>query len=463
MPLSTRTRWGLGLTGAALLAGACAGYSLYQQARSTAEAYAFGYPLVIMELTKQYQLGRGETAVNQLNHRTRFPDHRSNSVVAPNVDTLYSLAHLDLRAEPVVLSIPASAGHYYMMPILDAWTNVVASPGTRTLGDAAERYLIVGPGWQGTLPDGMQLIRVPTQMGWIIGRFKSSGPHDYAEVNAQQRRFDLQPLSHWQKTPEPSPKDPAMARLSHLSTDFPPDQQLAGWTQDEFFSTLCQLLPANPPSAADAPQMQRIRETGLISTDCQPHQSAWQRLGSRFGYRKVTDLMARSDELRDKMPGINGWKVSYDLGQYGDRYAQRALVAKMGLGANTADDAIYPNTRADQDGQLLSGKHRYLIHFDKAQLPPVKGFWSLTLYNTHLLLADNPLNRYAVGDRDDLHYNPDGSLDLYIQHEAPERPELRNNWLPAPENEFSLFLRLYWPKPEVLQRDWRPPLVQRQS
>ncbi len=146
-----------------------------------------------------------------------------------------------------------------------------------------------------------------------------------------------------------------------------------------------------------------------------------------------------------------------------DRYAQRALVAKMGLGANTADDAIYPNTRADQDGQLLSGKHRYLIHFDKAQLPPVKGFWSLTLYNTHLLLADNPLNRYAVGDRDDLHYNPDGSLDLYIQHEAPERPELRNNWLPAPENEFSLFLRLYWPKPEVLQRDWRPPLVQRQS
>jgi len=463
MPLSTRTRLGLGLTGAALVAAACAGYSLYQQARATAEAYAFGYPLVIMELTKQYQLARGETSVNRLNHRTRFPDYRFNSVVAPNVDTLYSLAHLDLRAEPMVLSVPASAGHYYMMPILDAWTNVVASPGTRTLGDKAARFLIAGPDWQGSLPDDMQLIRVPTRMAWVIGRFKSSGPRDYAEVNAQQRQVELSPLSQWQHSAAPAPYDPAMARLPRLATSLPPDQQLALWTQDEYFSTLCQLLPANPPREADATLVSRIRADGLISDDCQARQSAWQRLGSGIGYRKVTDLLARADELRDKLPGVNGWKISYDLGDYADRYAQRALVAKIGLGANTADDAVYPNTRADKDGQPLNGKHRYLIHFDRSQLPPVKGFWSLTLYNTHLLLADNPLNRYAVGDRDDLHYNADGSLDLYIQHEAPERAELKNNWLPAPTSEFSLFLRLYWPKPEVLKRAWQPPLVQRQS
>ncbi|MBD9630045.1 DUF1254 domain-containing protein [Pseudomonas sp. PDM19] len=460
MPFSKRTRIGLGLTGAVLLAAAGAGYSLYQQARATAEAYAFGYPLVIMELTKQYQLGRGQTSVNQLNHRLRFPDYRFNSVVAPNVDTLYSLSHLDLRSGPVVLSVPDTDGYYYMMPILDAWTNVVASPGTRTQGSKAGRFLIAGPHWQGTLPEGMQLIRVPTQMAWIIGRFKSHGPSDYAEINALQRQFDLRPLEQGQKASQP---DPAMARLPKLSDDLPPDQQLQGWTQDEFFSAFCQLLADNPPSGLDDEQMRRIKNAGLVSADCQPHQSAWQRLGSRIGYRKVTDLMAHSEELRDKLPTVNGWRVSYDMGAYADRYAQRALVAKMGLGANTADDAIYPNTRADKDGQLLSGRHRYVIHFDKAQLPPVKGFWSLTLYNPQLLLADNPLNRYAVGDRDDLHYNADGSLDLYIQHEAPERPELRSNWLPAPDSEFSLFLRLYWPKPEVLQRDWQPPLVQRES
>ncbi|WP_447749732.1 DUF1254 domain-containing protein [Pseudomonas nicosulfuronedens] len=464
MALSTRARWGLGLTGSALLAAALAGYSLYQQARTTADAYLFGYPLVIMELTKQYQLERGETSVNRLSHRTRFPDYRFNSVVAPNVDTLYSLAHLDLRAEPVVLSIPPTDGHYYMLPILDAWTNVVASPGTRTLGTQARRFLIAGPTWHGALPEGMELIRVPTQMAWMIGRFKSSGPRDYAEVNAQQRQFDMRPLSQWQQNDAAAAPAPvAMARLPRLSRSAPPDQQVASWTQDEFFATLCRLLPDNPPSAADDSQMRRLLGSGLISSDCQAQQSTWQRLGSRLGYRKVSSLLAHADQLRDKLPGVNGWKISYDLGDYADRYPQRALVAKMGLGANTAEDAVYPNTREDQDGQTLSGQHRYRIHFDKAQLPPVKAFWSLTLYNPQLFLADNPLDRYALGDRDDLHYNADGSLDLYIQHDAPQQPELRSNWLPAPKTDFSLYLRLYWPKTEVLKQQWQPPRVQRQS
>ncbi|HIE1866398.1 DUF1254 domain-containing protein [Pseudomonas aeruginosa] len=460
MPLSTRSRWALGLTAPLLATSTLAGYSLYQQARATADTYLFGYPLVIMELTKQYHLARGETVLNQLNHSTSFPNYRFNSVVAPNVDTLYSVAHLDLRAAPVVLSIPETHGHYYMMPILDAWTNVVASPGTRTIGEDAREFLIAGPTWQGEPPPGTQLIRVPTQMAWIIGRFKSNGPRDYEQINSLQSQFRVQPLSHSGGT---TVAEVVSAHLPAMNTRQPPDQQIADWSQDEYFATLCVLLSDNPPTAADTALLSRARDTGLLGRDCQAHQSTWQRLGSSLGYRKVTDLLAHADELQQKMPGANGWKISYDLGDYADRYPQRALVAKLGLGANTADDAIYPNTRVDKDGQPLHGNQRYIIHFDKAQLPPVKAFWSLTLYNTQLFLVDNPINRYALGDRDDLRYNADGSLDLYIQKDAPEQPERRSNWLPAPPSEFSLYLRLYWPAPEALRREWLPPLVRRQS
>ncbi|MNN21800.1 hypothetical protein D3C81_1351350 [compost metagenome] len=254
-----------------------------------------------------------------------------------------------------------------------------------------------------------------------------------------------------------------MLQLPRLDTKLPPDAQLATWSQDEFFSTLCRLLPDNPPRAADAGQLDNLRRTGLLGDGCQSGQSAWQRLGSSIGMKQVLAVLADKKGLMDKLPSYNGWRIGYDLGEFAARYNQRAVVAKIGLGANTADDAIYPNTFEDRTGQRLNGEHRYVIHFDKAELPPVKAFWSLTLYNSKQFLAANPLNRYALGDRDDLHYNADGSLDLYIQQDQPERPEQRSNWLPAPEGEFSLFLRLYWPKASVLDKKWLPPMVERQG
>lgn len=456
---TSKLRWGLGLGAGLAIAAGLAGKSLYDQARATAEAYMFGYPLVIMELTKQHQLAVGTSKLNDLSHRTRFPDSKFNGVVSPNVDTLYSIGHLDLRAEPLVLSIPPTAGQYYMVPILDAWTNVVASPGTRTIGDVAKTYLIVGPTWKGSVPEGMELIRVPTQLGWIIGRFKSSGPKDYAQVNAVQSQVHLQTLSAWQG--HPLPHELPMLPLPHLDTGVAPDQQLGHWSQDEFFSTLCHLLPDNPPREGDAGQLANLRDSGLLSDDCADHQSAWQRLGSSVGYKKVLAILADKKGLMDKLPKYSGWRIGYDLGEYAARYNQRAVVAKVGLGANEARDAIYPNTFEDSSGQRLNGEHRYVLHFAKAELPPVKAFWSLTLYDDRQLLSDNPLNRYALGDRDALHYNTDGSLDLYIQRDQPEKAEQRSNWLPAPQGEFSLFLRLYWPKAEVLDRQWLPPQVQR--
>ncbi|MEN0107565.1 MAG: DUF1254 domain-containing protein, partial [Pseudomonas sp.] len=435
-------------------------YSLIQQAQETAQAYLFGYPLVMMEVTKQHQMLLGTSAINRFNHAKRFPDAGFNGVVSPNIDTLYSISHFDLRAEPLVMEIPDTRGRYYMLQILDAWTNSVSSPGTRTIGTAGKTYLIAGPRWQGEVPKGMQLLRVPTQMAWLIGRIRSSGEREYQQVTALQEQFRLQPLSAWQgqaQTPLPG----VMLAVPTVQRDMAPDQQVARWSQEQFFSAFCRLLVDNPPAAADAAMMARIQATGLVNDSCRESLSPLQRLGSAIGYRKVVAVIDNARELLDKLPTYNGWRIGYDLGEYGTRYEQRAVVAKIALGANPAIDAIYPNLWKDQEGQPLSGSQRYVLHFAKEQLPPVHAFWSLTLYDGRQLLSANPLNRYALSDSDPLHYNADGSLDLYIQPEAPQVAEQYSNWLPAPNERFSLFLRLYWPTQAVLDKQWLPPVIQR--
>lgn len=460
MPISKKLRWSLGLGVGALAAAGLLTHSVLNQARETAQAYLFAYPLVIMELTKQHQMAVGTTAINGLNHRHRFPDSKFNSVVSPNVDTLYSISHFDLRREPLVMSLPDTSGHYYMMPIMDAWTNVVVSPGTRTIGTSPKTYLIAGPTWHGQVPEGMELVRIPTQMAWMIGRIKSKGPEDYAEINTLQEKFALMPLSAWQGKPAAEARG-TMVELPRLDRSQAPDRQLATWSQEEFFGTFCRLLSDNPPRAADAPMLARIKAAGLLSDDCRIQQSPLQRLGSAVGFDKVTSVLKDSDQLLGKLTTYNGWRIGYDLGEYGTRYEQRALVAKIGLGANSPEDAIYPNIRRDQAGNKLDGNHRYVLHFAKDQLPPARAFWSLTLYNAQQLLSDNPLDRYALGDRDDLRYNADGSLDLYIQHSQPADKDQQSNWLPAPDGNFNLFLRLYWPEPSVLDKQWLPPAIQK--
>ncbi|MFG0583416.1 DUF1254 domain-containing protein [Pseudomonas sp. zjy_9] len=461
MSLNKKWRLGLGIVAAVLGGVGLAGYNLIQQARDTAQAYLFGFPLVMMEVTKQHQMLIGTSAMNRFNHAKRFPDPEFNGVVSPNIDTLYSISHFDLRREPLVMEIPDTRGHFYMMQIMDAWSNVVTSPGTRTIGTAARRYLVAGPDWQGETPAGLELIRVPTQLAWLIGRIRTANQQEYQAVTQLQERFRLMPLSTWQGQPAGAPAPVAMVELPRLALRPSPDRQVASWSQDEFFATLCQLLKDNPASPADAPMMQRIRATGLLGPGCLARLSPLQRLGSALGYEKVQQVMANSKQVLEQLPTFNGWRIGYDLGDYGTRYEQRAIVAKVALGANLAADAIYPNLWNDQQGQPLTGAHRYVLHFSKEQLPPVRAFWSLTLYNGQQFLSANALKRYALSGDSDLRYNADGSLDLYVQHEQPQAPEQLSNWLPAPAEDFSLFLRLYWPKASVLDKQWVPPAIQR--
>jgi hypothetical protein len=347
---------------------------------------------------------------------------------------------------------------YYMMPMLDGWTNVFAAPGSRTTGNGQGHFAVIGPHWSGALPQDVEPVYSPTNRVWVIGRTKTNGQADYAAVHAIQRQYRLTPLSAWGTSSAP-PQDVAVAsRVAHRT---PPVEQVAGMDATAFFDRLAALMASNPPSAADALVLERMAKIGIVPGqrfDLSVLQPAVAEAVSRALPAAQARIAGSQKQLGDAI--VNGWFISTDLGQYGTNYLKRAFAALIGLGANLPEDAIYPRTTIDSAGQPLSGAHRYVLRFEAGRLPPVTGFWSLTLYNNRQLFVDNPIDRYAIRGRDQLRSNPDGSLDLCIQHDSPGAENV-SNWLPAPQDSFNLILRLYWPSKEILRGIWAPPAVQR--
>ena len=459
----------IGLAAAFIAAGACAAsaspLSEQDAAKIASDAYVYGYPLVLMDLTRAVGTATPKPAgfrapANQFVHMRAFPDANFKYVVAPNADTLYSSAWLDLSRGPVMLSVPDTGRRYHLLPMLDAWTNVFAAPGSRTTGNGKGEFAIVGPGWTGSLPAGVEEVKAPTNMVWIIGRTQTNGKADYAAVHAIQDQYRITPASAWD-TPYTPPAEVPVAQ--GIDTKTPPAEQVAKMDAATFFSRLNALMASNPPAAADAPALARFAQIGVA-----PGKAFDERDLGEAGARGVeSGVHAGFEEIMAAVktpPGkvVNHWTFlgNAELGRYGTNYLLRATVARMGLGANLREDAVYPNTAIDADGAPLSGANRYVIHIPKAQLPPVHAFWSLTMYGADHYFVDNPINRYAIGDRDALKFNADGSLDLYIQHAPPDKDE-EANWLPAPEGRFSLSLRLYWPKAAAVDGGWMPPAVKR--
>ena len=428
------------------------------------EAYIYGYPLVLMDVTKRVMTNVPSprliaAPVNQFAHVPSFPDPAVKVVVSPNADTPYSVAWLDLSKEPVVLHVPDTNGRYYLMPMLDAWTNVFASPGKRTTGTGEGNFAVVGPGWQGKLPGGVKEIKAPTSMVWIIGRTQTNGKDDYGAVHAIQKQYTLTPLSSFGKPYTPPaglPIDPQVDMRT------PPVKQVAAMDVATFFGTMRSLMALNPPTPADLPAFKRFEAIGFVP-------GKYFDIGTldpatRKGLERA--LKACQEKIKSLASGVssaneNGWQVQRTgMGSYGTNYQKRAYVALVGLGANLPQDAIYPMTKVDSEGKPLSGANRYVIHFDKGQTPPVNAFWSVTMYDTQRFFVPNSIDRYAIGDRDRLTYNEDGSLDLSLQHDSPG-PDKEHNWLPAPEGEFILIMRLYWPKDSMLDGSWKIPGVRR--
>ncbi|MGZ8273111.1 MAG: DUF1254 domain-containing protein [Burkholderiaceae bacterium] len=427
------------------------------------EAVVYGLPLVIMDITRAKTTnvaapGGFDAPVNQFVHVRAFPDASFRDVVRANVDTLYSSVWLDLSKEPMVLSVPDTRGRYYLMPMIDAWTNIFASPGKRTTGTKAGHFAITGPGWSGPLPKGMQELKSPTNMVWIIGRTQTNGPKDYAAVHAIQDGYKLVPLSAFGK-PYTAPKgqvDPAVDMKT------PPVEQLKKMTTEMFFNRLAQLLKINPPPPAEAAVLGKLAQIGVVP-------------GEKFDPSKLDPAVAKGLQnafavamekldAASKQTGapVNGWRVpAMVLGNFGTEYGVRAVVALVGLGANLPADAVYPSAFVDGDGKPLSGANRYVVHFDKGATPPVNAFWSVTMYDAQSFFVDNKLNRYAISSWMPLRRNADGSLDIYIQNESPGKDK-EANWLPAPKGDFNVTMRMYWPtdkSPSILDATWKPSAI----
>jgi hypothetical protein len=423
------------------------------------QAYIYAYPMVLMEITRRVHVNvEAPTGVqapmNRFAHVRAFPDHTLTEVVRPNNDTLYSAVWFDVSQEPLVLSVPDTGGRYYMLPILDMWTEVAATPGSRTTGAEAASFAILGPRWNGALPDGVVPIRSPTNMGWVIGRTQTNGAADYENVHRIQDAYRAVPLSAWGR-PETAATKARVDPAWDMKT--PPPVQVARMGAEAFFELFARLLKDNPPRAADWNMVAQLKRIGI--TPGEDFRFSGLPVETRRTLERAVQDAQKLIAGRRQGEPVNGWYMMREfMGNYGTSYLQRAFIAHIGLGANQVEDAVYGLSGVDADGRPYDGSKQYVLHFDKGGLPPVRGFWSLTLYNDRMYLAANDLRRYALGDRDELRLNEDGSLDIYIQHESPGK-DRESNWLPAPKGRFDLVLRLYWPRVDVLTGGWNPPAV----
>jgi hypothetical protein len=437
-----------------------------EEARSIAvDAYVYFYPLVSMDITRKQStnLEPGkEIAKGPMNTFVSVPEYPPADlkiVVRVNFDTLYSVAWLDLTKEPLVISAPDTAGRYYLLPMLDMWTDVFASPGWRTTGTKAGKFLVTPPGWTGKVPDGFSHIPAPTPYVWVIGRTKTDGPQDYPAVHKIQASLKVTPLSEWGK--EPKPVQVKIDPTVDMKT--PPKTQADTMPAAEYFAYAAELMKLHPPHITDEPILARMKRIGI-----EP--------GKSFDFDKLDPavkkaLQAAPEEAQKlmafKLPTLarvaNGWSMNTDtMGVYGNYYLKRAIVTQQGLGANLPEDAVYPLNLGDDTGKPLDGANKYKIHFEKNAMPPVNAFWSITLYDSDGFQVANPLNRFAVSSYMPFKKNEDGSLDLYFQNESPGEDK-ESNWLPAPNGPFNLCMRLYAPKSDVLTGRWDPPPVTKVS
>ena len=428
-----------------------------------AEAYIYFYPLISMDVTRRVvtnvepEKKPGLGPMNRFNHFQAYPTAEFREVVRPNFDTLYSSGWLDLTKEPVIISVPDTNGRYYLLPMMDMWTDVFAVPGKRTSGTTAANYAVVPQGWKGALPKGVERIDAPTPYVWIIGRTQTNGPKDYDAVHKVQDGYKMTPLSQWGKPPKP-----VTVKIDQtVDMKTPPLVQINTMPAAKYFSYGAELMKVNPPHVTDWSTVARLKRIGI-----EP--------GKSFDFQKADPAVkwalerAARDGLKNmqaKIPTLarvaNGWQMNTDtMGVYGNYYLKRAIVALVGLGANQSDDAVYPLNAGDSDGKPMDGMNKYVLHFSKEELPPVNAFWSVTMYDAEGFQAANRINRFAIGDRDELKYNADGSLDLYIQHESPGKDK-ESNWLPAPTGPLGVTMRLYAPKPQVLDGRWAAPAVKR--
>jgi hypothetical protein len=438
------------------------------EAKDIAEAgFIFGLPIVMnygvmYEYAVDRNSGQFKAPFNELKNEPNVFTYKDTAIVTPNSDTPYSFVWLDLRAEPMVLSVPAiDPKRYYSVMLCDGNTYNYGYIGTRATGSDAGDYMVVGPDWKGDTPAGIkQVFRSSTQFSLAGYRTQLFGPDDLDNVKKVQAGYKVQTLSAYLNQPAPAPAP---------TIDFPKiDKELVKTNFFDYLDFALQFAPAQDNEKEIRAKLARIG-IGPGKTfnfkDLSLEHKLEIGLGMKEGQRKVDEAVAHFGK------DINGWKVGSlpgDSAHYDGDWLARAVAAQAGIYGNDAAEAMYPYTRNDGGGETLDGsKHDYTLTFASGQLPPVNSFWSVTMYDGKTqLLIENPINRYLVNSPmiPDMKTNPDGSLTLYIQKDSPGKDK-EANWLPAPNGPIYLVMRLYWPKteaPSILpagEGTWQPPAI----
>jgi hypothetical protein len=429
------------------------------------EGFVFGLPLVMnyavmQEFAVDKNSGQFKAPFNEINNMHHVATPEDTAVITPNSDTPYSMSWLDLRAEPMVISVPAiEKERYYSVQLIDGNTYNFGYIGTRATGSEPGDYLVVGPDWKGETPTGIkQVFRSTTPFTFALLRTQLFNPEDMPNVETFQAGYKAQPLSTFLKQPAP----PAAPTI-----DFVP-ATTAG-IKDNFFEYLDAALQFVPETTRDKEVRAKLAKIGIGPgktfdfKELSLEHKAEILVGMKQGDDKVTKWLASGNKA------INGWNVGAFFGDeafYSGDWLKRAGAAKGGLYGNDAVEAMYPYTRVDAKGETLNAsKHNYTITFAAGQLPPVNAFWSVTMYDgKSQFLIKNPINRYLINSPmlPGMKKNEDGSLTLYIQKDSPGA-DREANWLPAPNDTVYLVMRLYWPKteaPSILpagEGTWQPP------
>ena len=413
-------------------------------------AYVYGYsPVDVME-ARELMAKDPETGEFSVNTMINFKDLLGpdwTAVVSPNRDTLYSPTYLDLTEEPLVFHVPDLGDRYYTFQMIDFYTNNFDYIGKRTTGTAENDFVIVGPNWSGDIPSELDRIDSPTPSIFHLGRTLVSDEADVSVVNTIQEQYTLTKLSDWKDGNTSPPQTLAY-----------PDYLMEG--DFAFFHNMNAAITENPPPSNE----QNIVDL-FAKINVGPNQTFDENSLDDITKQTIMDAIVvgdsvvtyGSDNIGEK---INGWHVpSPETGEFGENFILRSGTSKSMLYLNSPVEAMYPKALEDLDGDLLTGENKYVIHFDADKIPPVDAFWSVTIYNSKFLLVDNEIDRYNIGDRTPgLKYNDDGSLDVLIQHEAPDDT---SNWLPAPADGFYLINRLYNPQEPALNGDWVPSGVEK--
>ncbi|MEM5446898.1 DUF1254 domain-containing protein [Paraburkholderia guartelaensis] len=438
------------------------------------DSYVFGYPLVLMDVARESATGSGpgQAAPNTLRHAQSLPPVGASSPLEPNLDTLTSSGWLDVSSEPVLVTLPDTHGRYMDARALDMWTNVVwstaaAQSGERVSGLKAQTIAFVPAGWKGTLPARVKRVDVSTRYVWFLARIQTRGGADLAAVRRMQHGLQVTALSGWD---ERGARGKAGARgvrgnepTGATQSGDPvapgtPSAQVAALDAHGFFDRLALALEDNPPTADDAHALKILGDIGVHPGD--PAQLPSGAKDAAVIKAGLADGRTRAATPPSNLLAGNGWLwVGDDAGNYGPDYSLRAYAAYTSPGLPTTRDEVRARVSQDSDGHALNGANRYTIHFTAKQLPPVRGFWSITAYTTDGALdADAPV-RVAFGDRSGARRNRDGSLDVQV---SAERPRGGANWVPAPHGDFRLVMRLYAAKPQATDGSWQPPAVERQ-